>query len=121
MQEFGSLFQEHSLESVGASCKTVRNPSSYPRSAQGGSGASPGDPRHRPPGSGLLGTEGSGPPCQGAGARWVSHPVPVTAAAPGVAPPRSPAPGAAAEPLPGPPRPLPRAPTSAEPGGGAGR
>ena len=44
MQEFGSLFQEHSLESVGASCKTVRNPSSYLRSAQGGSGAGAGGP-----------------------------------------------------------------------------
>lgn len=108
MQEFGSLFQEHSLESVGASCKTVRNPSSYLRSVQEGCGASLAEPAAPSPGSGLPETESSRQPCQGAEARWVSHPFPVTAAAaPGVAPLRPPAPGAAAEPLPGPPRPLP--------------
>lgn len=87
MQEFGSLFQEHSLESVGASCKTVRNPSSYLRWAQGGgsSGAGPRDPvTPSTLFSGLLGTEGSEPPCQRASAHRVSHPVPVTAAAPGL-------------------------------------
>lgn len=108
MQEFGSLFQEHSLESVGASCKTVRNPSSYLRLAQGGCGASSADPAAPSPGSELSKTEGSRPLCQGAEARWVSHPFPVTAAAaPGVEPLRPPAPRAAAEPLLDPPRPLP--------------
>lgn len=61
MQEFGSLFQEHSLESVGASCKTVRNPSSYLSLAQGGCGASSADPAAPSPGSELSKTEGSRP------------------------------------------------------------
>lgn len=124
MQEFGSLFQEHSLESARA--KLQDGPKSLILSAFGAGGqrdwpgGNPAAPSVVPvppaPGSGLLGTEGSGPPYRGAGARWVSHPVLATAAAPGVAPPGSPAPGAAAEPRsPAPPSP---APTGAELGGG---
>lgn len=68
MQEFGSLFQEHYLESIGGSRKAVRNPSSHLRSAQG---ARQGSRRHRP--SWLRVAEGSRPPCRG------SHPFPTRA------------------------------------------
>lgn len=68
MQEFGSSFQEHYLESVGDRRKTVRNPSFYLRSAQG---ARQGTRQHRP--SWFRGAEGSRPPRRG------SHPFPTRA------------------------------------------
>lgn len=68
MQEFGSLFQEHYLESIRGSRKTVRNASSHLRSAQG---ARQGSRPHRP--SWLRVAEGSRLPCRG------SHPFPTRA------------------------------------------
>lgn len=83
MQEFGSLFQEHYLESIGGSRKAVRNPSFYLRSSQG---ARQGRWRHHP--YWFRVAEGSRPPCRG------SHPFP-TLALHGTVP------------TPGPPRPCP--------------